>query len=201
MQLIYGTGNQAKLDAMRRHLEELDIDLIGLKDLELPWPEVEEDGNHPLENARKKALAYHKICRQPVFSCDSGLFIEGLEDALQPGVHVRNVNGKRLSEQEMVEHYSAIAKSMGGICIARYQNAICLVISEDEIYECAEDDISGEKFGIVDMPHPDGEEGFPIDRLSIHLESGRYYHDIDELDLVSSTKAGFVRFFRKALHL
>jgi 8-oxo-dGTP diphosphatase len=136
-----------------------------------------------------------------VFSCDSGLYIEGLEDARQPGIHVRNVNGKRLSDPEMVDYYSGIAKSLGGTCIARYKNAICLVINEDEIYECIEEDISGEKFGITGLPHPNSEEGFPIDRLSIHLESGKYYYDMEDLDLVSSMKDGFVSFFKKSLQL
>lgn len=201
MQLIYGTGNQAKLNAMKSHLKELEIEIIGIKELDYPWPEIEENGNDPLENARTKALAYYNVCKLSVFSCDSGLYIDGLEEARQPGIHVRNVNGKRLSEQEMVDYYSGIAKSLGGVCRARYRNAICLVISEHEIYECLDDDISGEVFGITEQPHPDSEDGFPIDRLSIHLESGKYYYDIDDLELVSSMKAGFVRFFRRVLSL
>ena len=39
----------------------------------------------PLENARQKALAYYRICGQPVFSQDSGLYIEGLPKERQPG--------------------------------------------------------------------------------------------------------------------
>ena len=33
MKLLYGTGNLAKLSAMRNRLEQLDIELIGLNDL------------------------------------------------------------------------------------------------------------------------------------------------------------------------
>ena len=33
MKLLYGTGNPAKLDAMRHRLAGLEIELIGLKDL------------------------------------------------------------------------------------------------------------------------------------------------------------------------
>ena len=33
MKLLYGTGNPAKLDAMRHRLAGLGIELIGLKDL------------------------------------------------------------------------------------------------------------------------------------------------------------------------
>ena len=58
MRILYGTGNPAKLDSMRRRLEEFDLEIIGLKDLDMPIPEVVEDGRTPLENAEKKARAY-----------------------------------------------------------------------------------------------------------------------------------------------
>ena len=55
MKLLYGTGNPAKLDAMRHRLAGLGIELIGLKDLGgVKQPEIIEDGKTPLENARKK---------------------------------------------------------------------------------------------------------------------------------------------------
>ena len=45
MKLLYGTGNPAKLDVMRRRLADLGIELIGLKDLgEVRLPEIIEDG-------------------------------------------------------------------------------------------------------------------------------------------------------------
>ena len=99
MKLLYGTGNLAKLSAMRNRLEQLDIELIGLNDLRAEGkfiPEVIEDGNTPLENARLKAMAYYEAFQIPVFSCDSGLYFDNVPDEVQPGVHVRNVNGKWL---------------------------------------------------------------------------------------------------------
>ena len=59
MKLLFGTGNQAKLSVMRSRLERLGIELIGLEDLKRAGkeiPEVEENGNSPLENAKVKAL-------------------------------------------------------------------------------------------------------------------------------------------------
>lgn len=45
MKLLYGTGNPAKLDAMRHRLAGLGIELIGLKDLGgVKQPEIIEDG-------------------------------------------------------------------------------------------------------------------------------------------------------------
>ena len=34
MKLVYGTGNPAKLEAMRRRLAGLDFEIAGLKDME-----------------------------------------------------------------------------------------------------------------------------------------------------------------------
>jgi XTP/dITP diphosphohydrolase len=199
IKLLFGTGNHAKLNVMKDHLKGMEIELIGLKDLAYPWPKVEENGRDPLENARIKALAYFDCCHMPVFSCDSGLYIEGLEPSRQPGVHVRNIDGRTLSDEEMVAHYAAIAQRMGGSCKARYQNAICLVINENEIYEYSQEDISGETFLIVDVPHNRAEEGFPIDRLSVHIASGLYYNDMENYDICSSMGAGMRDFFRRSL--
>lgn len=128
MKLLYGTGNLAKLSAMRNRLEQLDIELIGLNDLRVEGknvPEVKEDGNTPLENARLKAMVYYEAFQIPVFSCDSGLYFDNVPDEVQPGVHVRNVNGKCLSDDEMIDYYSGLqialeATDMGRPLYERY---------------------------------------------------------------------------------
>ena len=56
MKILYGTGNPAKLDSMRRRLEEFDLEIIGLKELDLPIPEVVEDGSTPLETSLPSKL-------------------------------------------------------------------------------------------------------------------------------------------------
>ena len=132
IKLLYGTGNPAKLNAMKKRLSRVGITLVGLKDLGGEIPEVAEDGKTPLENARKKAVAYFEAFRIPVFSCDSGLYIDGVPENEQPGVHVRRVNGKVLSDEQMIVHYSSLAKKYGNPT-ARYRNAICFV--EDEKLE------------------------------------------------------------------
>ena len=64
MKLLYGTGNPAKLSAMKSRLESLDIELISLNDLRAEGktiPEVPENGNTPLENARQNVYCILKI--------------------------------------------------------------------------------------------------------------------------------------------
>lgn len=113
MKLLFGTGNPAKLSAMKRRLEILDIELISLNDLKaegMNIPDVPEDGNTPLENARQKATAYYEAFHIPVFSCDSGMYFDNVPDAVQPGVHVRNINGQCLSDEQMIEYYAGLVR-------------------------------------------------------------------------------------------
>ena len=81
MKLLFGTGNPAKLEVVKRRLEPLGIELIGLKDLDKEIPNVVENGATPLENAEKKAKAYYEAFHMPVFSCDSGLYIDNIPDS------------------------------------------------------------------------------------------------------------------------
>ena len=174
---IYGTGNPAKLSHMRNMLTPIEVKIVGLKETGMVFPEVDENGSTPLENARIKALAYYKILKCPVFACDSGLYIDGLPEAEQPGVHVRMINGKRLNDEEMTAHYAKIAKRLGGKAVARYRNAICLVMNDGETYEHFGDDIASCAFYLVETPHPKRVEGFPLDCMSVRIETSEYYYD------------------------
>lgn len=197
---IYGTGNPAKLAHMRTMLAPLNIAIHSLQDCYLSLPEPTENGQTPAENARFKALAYYKACRRPVFACDSGLYMEGLPENEQPGVHVRMLNGQRMNDAQMTAHYAALVRSLGGRAVARYKNAICLVMNETEFFEHSGEDLSGEAFYMVDTPHERRETGFPLDCLSVHIESGRYYYDMGEQQGVSeSMQRGFQAFFQRVL--
>ena len=205
MKLLYGTGNLAKLSAMRNRLEQLDIELIGLNDMRAEGkivPKVIEDGNTPLENARLKAMAYYEAFQIPVFSCDSGLYFDNVPDEVQPGVHVRNVNGKCLSDDEMIDYYSGLVKVYGNL-VARYRNAICFVMDNTHIYEAMEPSMESEKFILTDIPHSTiRKEGFPLDSISLDVKTNKYYYDLpeDRLEQVA-VEDGFLEFFKNILNL
>lgn len=203
MKLLYGTGNPAKLSAMKSRLESLDIQLISLNDLRAEGktiPEVPENGNTPLENARQKAVAYYEAFKIPVFSCDSGLYFDNVPDEIQPGVHVRNVNGKCLSDEEMMEYYAGLVKQYGNLT-ARYKNAICFVMDETNIYEAMEPSMESEKFILTDVPHSTvRKKGFPLDSMSIDIKTNQYYYDLPEEKLEQvAVEDGFLLFFQKVL--
>lgn len=200
MKILYGTGNPAKLSAMKRRLEPLGIELIGLqdiKDMGRTIPEVEENGTTPLENARLKATAYYDAFQMPVFSCDSGLYFDNVPEDIQPGVRVRTVNGKYLSDEEMQAYYAGLAGKYGNLT-ARYCNAICFVQDENTVYEAMEPSMESERFLLTDRIHPIRKKGFPLDSLSIDIKTGKYYYDLPEgaLDRVA-VEDGFLEFFRR----
>ena len=47
------------------------------------------------------------------FSMDDNLYLEGIPKEKQPGMYVRRVNGKRLTDEEMIEYYSKLAHDYG----------------------------------------------------------------------------------------
>lgn len=177
--LLFGSGNPAKLRTMRKSVEGLDIELVGLGDMAKSAPDVAESGSDPLENARIKALTYFRHYGIPTVSHDCGLFFENPDfpDELQPGVNVRRVNGKTLTDDEMTEYYSGLAKKYGKLT-AQYKNALCLVLSEDVILESMDKSLWSEPFCIVDTPHSGRRhEGYPLDCISVSAKTGRYYYD------------------------
>lgn len=198
MQWIYGTWNEAKLQMMKKLLLPLPIEVIGLREIDAALPEVDESGRDPLQNAVLKATAYYKALKRPVFSCDSGLFIQELPDEQQPGVHVRNIGGRRLSDDEMIDHYAGIARKCGGTCHAAYRNGICFVYDERRMYRHTGDDISGAAVLFGTVPHKNRREGFPLDSLSLHPANGQYFYDLKE-EATNSMDEGFLRFFRNVL--
>lgn len=210
IQIIYGTGNPAKLLAMKRWLEPLPVSLIGLKEAESRLgkkaPLIEETGNNPLENARLKARACYDCFKEPVFSCDSGLYLwnyetkQMLPEELQPGVCVRGRGEHRYTDEELLAYYAGLVKQYGPI-MGRYQNAISMVVSEDQYFESEDESLWGEAFLLTDIPHGKRIPGFPIDSISMEIESGSYYYDLkgDLQDKVAA-RDGFQKFIENIVN-
>lgn len=199
MELLYGTTNEGKILVMQRALEPLGITIKGLCQISAKIPFVAETGNSLLENARLKAKAYYQAFQMPVFSCDTGLYLEGLPEKLQPGAYVRRPLGYEMTDAQMTAYYSGLARKFGDLR-AQYRNAVCFYKNEQEIYESENFKLSGEPFLLTSRPHPQSQAGFPLDRISIQLSSGKYYYDLkeDAQDEVALDE-GFREFFAHAL--
>ena len=205
IQIIYGTGNPAKLLGMKRWLADLPVTIIGLKEAAEAFgkepPVVEELGETPLENAKLKAWAYYDCFQIPVFSCDSGLYLwnyatgQLLPKELQPGVCVRGRGENRYTDEELIAHYTGLVKKYGPI-MAKYQNVISMVVSEKQYFESADESLWGEAFLLTDVPHPKRIPGFPLDSISLEIKTGKYYYDLegDSQDVVAA-QSGFQKFF------
>lgn len=179
MNLFYGTYNPSKLNSMIKMLEGLNLSITGLGTLNMQIKEAEETGKDPLSNATQKAMFYFEQIKQPIFSCDSGLYFEGVDEEDQPGVLIKRIHGNSLTYKEMLSYYSNLATKYGGKLVAYYKNSICLVMNESNIYKYDGEDIYSEKFYIVDKPHKKYREGFPLDSLSVEIESMKYYYDLE----------------------
>lgn len=205
MEVIYGTGNPAKIALMKRSLQGLPIEISGMEQAAaargMVLPKVEETGGTPLENARIKAESYYKILGSPVFSCDSGLYLWDHDTGLplpeedQPGVCVRERAGKRLDDDELLAHYIGLVRKYG-LIRARYKNAICLIWNARIRAESMEEDLWGDAFLLTDKPHPKKAAGFPLDGISVDIRTKQYYYDMKEnsQDAVAGDN-GFRRFF------
>ena len=197
MKILYGTTNKGKLQAMKTAVELLDIELIGLGHIDSELPSVNENGKTPLENAEIKARAYYEAFHIPVFSCDSGLYFDELQEEEQPGLHVRRIDGKELTDDEMIQYYASLAERHGGRLTGRYRNAIYFILDENHHYSSMDISIATEPFILVTEPHSKRVEGFPLDSLSIDIETGKYYYDLEVKDVSTSVDDGVRNFFTK----
>lgn len=112
MKILFATTNKAKVKFYATRLKEKGLDLVTLSDMGITQ-EFEETGNTPLENAIIKATGYAAISKMPTIAIDDGLYLDTIPDELQPSVHVRRINGKRLTDNEMIEYYIGLVNQYG----------------------------------------------------------------------------------------
>lgn len=131
MKVLFATTNPAKIKAYATRLEERGYEIVTLKDLEITT-DVEETGKSPVENAIIKAKAYHEISKLPTIALDDALFLENVPENLQPKTNVRRVNGKRLNDEEMIEHYTGLVNQYGkaGKLSGYFQKGIAIATDE-----------------------------------------------------------------------
>lgn len=177
MKLLYATTNNSKIYNMKRRLSNFPIEIISPKDLNIKLTVI-EDGDSAVENAIKKATAYFKATGIPTIAGDSGLYIENIPEEKQPGLFVRRVNGKELTDDEMIDYYSRLVDSIGGKTIAYYITGLALV-NEDgmKMIEIKED-----KFILTSKLSQINHRGNPLDVMSIDPNINKYYTEMSDED-------------------
>lgn len=181
MKVLIGTTNPSKLRRFEELLSDYDVEFCSLRDLEI-CEEPEEVGSTPEENAAIKARFYGRFCDKVVCN-DSGLYFDSLplDDARQPGLHIRTPQGVRLSDEEMIDYYASLVASLGGSVLAYYLDGIA-------IYNCGEistymensDATRASSFYMVDKPTSARNPGWPLDSISINRNTMNYFTDVGD---------------------
>lgn len=90
MKLVYATTNENKKKVLQKEFENLNIEVLSLKDIGFK-DEIIEDGTTFLENARIKAQTIYDFCKRKhlddlcILGDDSGLCIDALDN--KPGIY------------------------------------------------------------------------------------------------------------------
>ena len=183
MKVLFATTNPAKVGKYREALKEKDIELITLKDLDLNL-HVEETGKNCMENALIKAKAYYEATGIVSIGMDNSLFIEELPEEKQPGTHVRRVNGKELSDEEMIEYYTGLVKEYGGKLTAKWVYGM-VVYGNDGAKEHT---WSKSHFYFVDSASTKRNPGYPLDSIAIIPEFNKYLVELTEDEKASNKR-------------
>ena len=181
--ILFATGNPSKAKRFSKGLLEKGIEVITLKDIDAEV-EVEENGKNAIENALIKARAYSKIVDIPVFAMDDNLYLENVPEDKQPGMYVRRVNGKRLNDDEMLEHYLKLVKEYGkdGKLTCRWVYGLAVINNgKESTYTWSKED-----FYMVDKKSNKIDPGYPLNTISVNKKLNKYFTDItpeDKLEL------------------
>ena len=173
MKLLFATKNPAKVKRYATKLQDKGIEVLTLKDINLNL-DIQETGKNAIENAYLKAKAYYEATKITTIGIDDNLFIEELSEEKQPGTNVRRVNGKELTDEEMIQYYTTLVKENGGRLTAKWVYGIVIYNGiEPKQYTW-----SKEHFYFVEKPHEKRNPGYPLDSISIMPEYNKYFVEL-----------------------
>lgn len=183
--LFYATNNKSKLHNMYYRLQNYPIKVVCPDDLNIHI-EIDENGETATENALIKASEYYKTVNIPTIAGDSGMWIDGIGKNEQPGLFVRRVNGKVLSDDEMIEYYSNLANKANCDCYINYFTGIAL-ITDKGIFTT---ELTEVPLKLSPVPNENRKHrGNPLDVISI-LSDGRFFNDLSDEERTALDKAG-----------
>lgn len=191
--VLFATTNPAKINKYKEKLKQRNIEILTIKDLGINLY-VEESGKNAIENAHIKAKAYYEATKITTIGMDNCLYIEDIPDEKQPGTHVRRVNGKELTDDEMIEHYTNLVKEYGGKLTAKWVYGM-VIYNEEEVKEYT---WSKSDFYLVDKPCEKRNPGYPLDSISVLPENNKYWLELTKEEKVDTkeenNKDGVIEF-------
>ncbi|RJO66144.1 MAG: RdgB/HAM1 family non-canonical purine NTP pyrophosphatase [Myxococcales bacterium] len=165
MKLLLATLNRGKTADLARLLDSSPIEVLSLRDFP-DVPDVEEDGETFLANARKKALAYRRLTGLPVLADDSGLAVETLGG--EPGVRSARYGGEPADDARNI---ARLLRELAPYPRPEQRKArfVCVLVYLDG--EEREHVTEGVCEGTI-AAAPRGDNGFGYDPLFIHPQFG-----------------------------
>lgn len=161
--LLVATRNDGKIEELAELLAELDVEWVGLADLDAQAAAVApvaETGATFRENAILKAEGYARQSGLLTLADDSGLEVAALGGA--PGVHTARYGGEGLSS---AERYRFLLAQMTGVPVGERSARFCCVVAiaePDGLLATAEGSVPGHI-----ALEPSGEGGFGYDPVFV----------------------------------
>lgn len=182
--LFYATNNKSKLHNMYYRLQKYPIKVVCPDDLNIHL-DIDENGTTAVENALLKAQAYYNALNIPTIAGDSGVYIEGISEEDQPGLYVRRIGGKVLSDDEMIDHYSSLAQKVKTDCFLSYFTGIALITEQGAFTTTL---LEGPlKLSPTTNPNRN-HRGNPLDVIT-QLEDGRFSNDLTDEERTERERA------------
>ena len=197
MKVLFATTNPAKIKRYSNKLQERGLQVLTLKDIDIKL-EVEENGKNAIENAYIKAKAYYEATGMITIAVDDNLFIEELPEDKQPGTNVRRVNGKVLTDDEMIEYYTNLVKENGSKLTAKWVYG--MVVYDGK--EPKEYTWSKDHFYFVDKPSEKRTPGYPLNSISVMPEYNKYFVELtpEEKNSNKNNEDDVIEFIVKSLN-
>ena len=179
-QILFATSNESKSKRFSKGLLKKKIEVLNLRDLNIKL-EDKEDGKTAIENALIKAREGYKKSGMTTIGMDDTLYLENIPEEKQPGLFVRRVNGKTLTDEEMIEHYINLVKQYGNNgrinCKWIYGLAIVNEKGEENTYTWSKDN-----FYMVDTKSNIINPGYPLNSISKYKIIDKYFTEITDED-------------------
>ena len=192
--IVFATSNETKSKRFSEGLLKKEIEVLSLKDIDLKL-NIEEDGSSVIDNALIKARECYKKTKMPSIGMDDSLYMEGVPLDRQPGLFVRRINGKTLTDEEMIEYYTNLVKEYGINerinCKWIYGLAVIDEKGRKATYTWFKDD-----FYMVSKRSDKLNKGYLLNSISKYKKLDKYFTDVtfDEMKLIEVNEDDVVDF-------
>lgn len=193
-QIIFATSNESKAKRFSRGLKELGIQVLSLKDIDLKL-DVDENGSTVIENALIKARECYRKTKRPCMGMDDTLYMEGVPEDKQPGLFVRRVNGKSLTDEEVLLYYTSLVKEYGfdGKINSKWVYGLAVINEKGEevTYTWSKDN-----FYMVSTRSDKINPGYPLNSISKYKKLNKYFTDVtlDDIKMLNENENDVVDF-------